>query len=487
MEFTSRHLTLPRTATSATNSVTEPLRNVLTGIFWLPVMLLATVVHVLCRPRTKKFLLAVILLDIPLQWGTHLDFRPGAASLGAIEGFDCSITTIVLFGLYIGWLLGDRAANRSPRILWNWPIAAYTVVLIASVFVARDPELSYFQIFLMLEMLFLYIYVAGNINSRGEIVFILFLLLAGGLIESAYMLVVAAVGHEFAFVRMLGLKTVIFLPTRPGEFIRPGGTIGGPNYAAGYLAILITMALAVRQMNVPPLLRIVTIPVIILAALALTVTFSRGGWLELLLSIAVLFGGKWLRGGNLRKAILPAIGATALIVLCLFIPNPISKRLSADDNGAAHSRVPLMNLAFRVIAANPALGVGANNFTAVMNDYEGSTFRHEWIYTVHNEFLLVCSETGLIGLAAYLWIYINTTRRAWRLSKTRDEMFAALGLGIVASFCGLLLHMFVDIFSDGGVLHLIWLFVALIGICEVILRHELVEEMPFRVLEARPR
>ena len=428
-----------------------------------------------------------MILDIPLQWGTHLELRSDAASLGAIEGFDCSITTVALCGLYIGWIFGERAADRKLRILWNWPIAAYTAVLIASVVVAKDTQLSLFQIFLMVEMLFLYIYFAGTINSRNQIVFILFLLLAGGLIESVYILVVAAVGHEFAFVRALGIKTVIFLPSRAGEFTRPGGTIGGPNYAAAYLGILTTLALAIRQMNVPSFLRRLTIPAIVLGTLALAVTFSRGGWLELPLSIAVLIGARWLRDGVPRKAILTAVAAITLIVLGLIIPNPISQRLSADDNGSAHSRVPLMHLAFRMIAANPALGVGANNFTAVMDDYAGSEFRSEWIYTVHNEFLLVCSETGVIGLVAYLWIYFSIIRRAWRLWKTQDEMFAALGLGIVACFCGFLSHMFVDIFSDGGLLHLLWLFAALIGVCEVIQQRELVQQSVLRTILARPR
>jgi putative inorganic carbon (HCO3(-)) transporter len=487
MEFTDRHLILPRTVPPEANGVQEFLQNVVRRIFWSPVILLTALVHVLCRPFIRKCLFAVVILDIPLQWGTHLDLRPDAASFGAIEGFDCSITSVALCGLYIGWLFGERAANRPLRILWNWPIAAYTAVLIASAFVAGDVQLSLFQIFLMTEMLFLYICVAGTINSRSEIEFILFLLLAGGLAESVYMLVVASVGHEFAFVRALGIKTVIFLPMRPGEFTRPGGTIGGPNYAAAYLGVLITLAIAIRQMNVSSLLRRLTIPMIILAALALAVTFSRGGWLELLLSVTIVIGARWTRDGVPRKAILTAVAATTLIVLCLIIPNPISQRLSADDNGAAHSRVPLMHLAFRVIAANPVLGVGANNFTAVMDDYAGSEFRREWIYTVHNEFLLVCSETGVLGLAAYLWIYYSIIRRAWRLWKTRDEMFAALGLGIVASFCGLLFHMFVDIFSDGGLLHLIWLFAALIGVCEVIQQRELLEKGPLRTIEVRSR
>jgi O-antigen ligase len=131
-----------------------------------------------------------------------------------------------------------------------------------------------------------------------------------------------------------------------------------------------------------------------------------------------------------------------------------------------------MHLAYRIISANPILGVGANNFAMVMGHYAGSEFRHEWIYTVHNQFLLVSSESGVIGLAAYLWIYFNLIGRGWRIWQTSDDMLAPFALGIVAGICGLLSHMLVDIFSDAPLIQLVWLFAALIGICELIGQRE---------------
>ncbi|MBW4028287.1 MAG: hypothetical protein HIU93_12930 [Acidobacteria bacterium] len=447
-------------------------RDILRGVIWSPLVLFTALVHVLCLPSVKRSLVGVVLLNIPLQWGTHLDLRIGAAEYGAIEGFDLSLTTVALCGLYVGWLFSERANNSSPRVIWNWPLTAYTVVVMMSVFVSSDPELSLFQIYLLLETLLLYFYFAGNIESRGDVIFVLRMLIVGALIESVYIVILAVVGHPFIFIRSLGMKSVIYFPLGSGGFIRPGGTIGSPNYAAAYLAITITLAIAVRQMDIPSSLRRLTIPTVASCAVALAATLSRGGWLELLISIAVLRGAGWLRGGVTRKTIFASIAALILVALCLYIPNPMSSRLLSDDNGSAHSRVPLMHLAFRVISAHPLLGVGANNFAAVMNDYAGSEFRHEWIYTVHNEFLLVCSETGLIGLGAYLWIFSSVIRRGWRLWRTGDALFAPLGIGVVGALIGFLSHMFVDIFSDAGLLQLTWLLVALIAVCERILRQE---------------
>jgi O-antigen ligase len=218
--------------------------------------------------------------------------------------------------------------------------------------------------------------------------------------------------------------------------------------------------------------RRLAISVFFLAAIALACTFSRGGWIAVVLSLAILGVSRWRQGGLSRRTAAASIAALILAATFLLVPNPISARALGDDEGSAHSRIPLMRLAFRVIEANPLLGVGANNFGTVMNDYAGSEFRHEWIYTVHNQFLLVCAETGIFGLMAYLWILLSVIRNGWRIWKAGDEMFSPLALSMVAAVCGLMSHMFVDIFSGRAVVQLVWLFAALLTAMGTILARE---------------
>jgi O-antigen ligase len=231
---------------------------------------------------------------------------------------------------------------------------------------------------------------------------------------------------------------------------------------------------------VPSSLRRLATPAMLLAALALIATLSRGGWIELLLSFAIVLLATWRRSGISLRSIALVFGGCLVVFLFLYIPNPVSTRVFADDNGSAQSRIPLMRLSYRMISANPLMGVGANNFVAVMNGYAGSEFRHAWIYTVHNEFLLVCSETGIIGLAVFSWIFLDLVRRAWRLWQSQDPQFAPLGLGIVAAIGGYMLHMTVDIFSERGLFQLIWTLAACIAVCEMILRQDSPTVFPFR-------
>jgi O-antigen ligase len=183
-------------------------------------------------------------------------------------------------------------------------------------------------------------------------------------------------------------------------------------------------------------------------------------------------GAVWLRSGVTTGRAIAFGMALSIAVAFFYIPNPVSRRLTADDNGSALSRVPLMRLADHIIADNPILGVGANNFAAVMRHYEGPEFRHAWLYTVHNQFLLVWSETGLIGLLAYVWIFGNIIRRGWRLWKGRDALFAPLGLGVVAAVCGLLSHMLVEDFSSRPIIQFVWILAALIVAAELIQSRE---------------
>jgi O-antigen ligase len=69
------------------------------------------------------------------------------------------------------------------------------------------------------------------------------------------------------------------------------------------------------------------------------------------------------------------------------------------DRGSAESRIPLMNLALRIIEDHPVLGLGANNFTVVMDQYLSAEFRRGFLFAVHNKYLLyqMCARQAVRG------------------------------------------------------------------------------------------
>jgi len=187
---------------------------------------------------------------------------------------------------------------------------------------------------------------------------------------------------------------------------------------------------------------------------------SRGGWIATALSVTIVCIALRRRGRLSRMFPLLLIGLLA--ALSLTFQGSIAARLTDDDLGAAHSRFPLMETAFRIIADNPLVGVGVNNYTAALPDY-ASRHQDEFLYTVHNQYLLIWVETGLVGLAAFLWFLIATIRRGGDRWKRRDPLLSPLALGFTAALVGQMVHMQADLFNGRPQLQLLMTVAALIG------------------------
>jgi O-antigen ligase len=415
----------------------------------------------LTSEATQRVLLAVVILDIPLQFGTHLFYREDDAALGALGGVSISATTLALAGLYLSWLIRAFAnRNHAPRdaVNVNWPLVAYFAITLLSVFVAQDISLSLFEVWLLLEACLVYFYIAGNVRTREDVVFVVAALLAGCLIESVVMIILRFTGMPST---IWGLPTHIHIDIEPKEgFMRIGGTVGSSNFAAAYLSISLTCAASVLFTNLGHLYKWLATAVLGLGSIALVLTFSRGGWLALVLSLALLCFLMWRRRGLSLKAPI----AVLVLLTLLYVPfhSLIGARLFGDDRGSAESRIPLMNLAFRIAEDHPILGVGVNNFTVAMGPYLTSEFRGGFLFAVHNKYLLVLAETGIVGLIAFLAFLVGAVRKGWQCWNFQDRLLSPLALGFAAGIAGHMVHMTVDVFRGRPTQQLVWLIAGLL-------------------------
>lgn len=422
---------------------------------WVPFFALAALLPFVAMivGDAQRFLLAVILLELPLHLDKALLYDGHAVYLYATGGLNLSVTTLCLVALYVLWLakLLTKATTLPRSLRASLPLVAYLAVVILSVVVVENVKLAFFELFELFQIFLLFVYVIISVQSRQDILFVVKLLLIGLVFESFVMIGLRIVGHSISIAR-------IYAGIDAGG--RVFGTIGSPNTAASYLTLLLAPALSVMLTPLERSHRWLAALAFSLGTIALLLTLSRGGWIAFAVSVALLCLLSFRRGWLSARV---ALAILVIVVLILFLfREPILHRLFGDDAGAADSRSTMWRQALDVIETNPVLGVGANNYGIWFEQYIGPELDAPRIRTVHNKYLLVWAETGIVGLVAFLGFLLSAIRWGWQGWQLRDRLLSPLALGFAVAIVGQMIHMFFDIFRSRPQVQALWLVVALI-------------------------
>ena len=424
------------------------------------VSILSPFIAMIVRDLRRLFLVA-LMMDIPFRFDVNLAFREDVAKFGSIEGFNISISTFALVGLYSLWLgqfVLHVPSRSQPRFSASRPLGVYVLVASMSVFVAHDPTLSLFQILLLIQEFLLFLYIVSTVQTKEDLVFLLTWLMVGLVLEGGLIVALRFTGFNFSIP---GLSTTVDAGYITAQAARLGGTLGAPNNAAAYFAVTLPIAMSLLLTHIDRWRQWLATLGLGFGGIALVITQSRGGWAACAIGIGALCFFAW-RNGRLSPLV-PGVIVILGILLVILFQDTITTRLSADDNNAAYSRVPLMELAFRMIQDNPILGVGTNNFAFCIPRYLTPDLATAWRYTVHNKYLLLWAEVGTIGLGVYLWFFFSTLRRGWHGWLTQDHVLAPLCLGITVALSGHAFHMLAEAFNGRPMTNLLMICSALVS------------------------
>lgn len=151
----------------------------------------------------------------------------------------------------------------------------------------------------------------------------------------------------------------------------------------------------------------------------------------------------------------------AVIVVLALLPVVIG-RFSVDNAGDYGERAALMRQAWRMIQHNPILGVGAGAYGTVLRNYVVPNEWSGWLYTVHNAYLLTWAETGLLGLLAFVFLFLSGLRQTFICSRASDETIRALALGWGAGIVHIIWELWWDIGLGGSTPWLVWFLLGLL-------------------------
>ena len=378
--------------------------------------ILAVFASIFWRPVVGIFYLAPL---IPLQ---TMRYRLNDFPLGA------SAVTIVLLAVAIGVMRRKRPIL--PKTPWTLLIGIYTV-------------------FTFLSLILGSFYLGAPLPFPGSERFSVW---ADYMMMPAMLLLVAAV--EPTRLQMKGIIVMMclavlaldrnFLSTVSGrDFsafsydLRDAGSMGyaGINGMAAFEAQFVIFLLALAAFEKNFFIRLAYWALGGLSAVCLMYSMSRGGY------VAILAG--WLFLGVAKKRWMLVALIAFIFTWTALVPNAVRERVTMtyDTGGLDHSsetRVTLWEDALQVFDANVILGSGFNTYAYMhrVGNYEDT----------HNFFLKLLVETGIFGLALFLWLLGKTFRVGLAFSRhAKDPFYASLGLGLA----GWLVTAFVaNLFGD---------------------------------------
>ncbi len=205
------------------------------------------------------------------------------------------------------------------------------------------------------------------------------------------------------------------------------GVAGNPNDLALMLVILVPLMIALASSEVRPALRLVALGLALLAVAAIVATFSRGGFVALVV-MAMLHLVAWLRQGRIGRVV--ALVLVTLLALPL-LPGGYAGRLETitaiqeDPTGSAQERWRDTIAAVEIVARNPVVGAGLGQDILAMNEARGAT----WL-PVHNVYLEYAVDLGLPGLVLFVGLFATTIQgvlvveRRSRWQRRDQRMFA---------------------------------------------------------------
>lgn len=282
---------------------------------------------------------------------------------------------------------------------------------------------------------------------------------------AAFHAVPAREGHRALAALLLSsaaasLFGMIFFVAEGASFAaRARGPTGHYMTFGGQLLLLVSLAAGVAFLARAPRWRWGAALAGVLGLAALAATFTRSAWLGLAASLAVMLAVA-------RPRRLPLL---ALLLAAVYLAAPPSYRdrlNSAFDpsHPTNRERTHMWSAGVRIFGDHPVTGVGLQDLKPIYQRYRDPDAR-EAAGHLHNTPLQIAVSTGVIGLAAFAWLYgalMWSAGRGLRAMLRAPGIAAGVRLGVLGGLSGFLVAgLFEWNFGDE---ELLWLLYALAGL-----------------------
>jgi len=373
--------------------------------------------------RTILGLVLVILVFAPL-------------AMGAVDAWAFLVVQGLTIAVMLVWALRLWLSPK-PQLLWppiGWVVLAFAVYAVARYLTADVEYVARLEMIQVVVYAFLFFGIVNNLYRQESVQTV------------SYTMIFLAVGiSSYAVAQLVTHSNHVwnFISPYPG---RASGTYISPNNLAGFLEMLLPLAVAyllAGRMNA--VLRILLGYAALIMAAGLAVTLSRGGWvaaaaglLALLLALAGHRNHRW----RALLLLLVLLGGGAI-----FVTKYLSKtagymrHVEESESGSKFilaTRFDIWTVAERMWLDHFWWGVGPAHFDCRFREYrpENVQMRPD---RAHNDYLNLLADWGAAGgiiVLAGATFFVAGLARTWRHVRRSESDFGSAQSNRFAFFLG---------------------------------------------------
>lgn len=417
----------------------------------LKMYFLAYVVLVLIEYFLERDLLISVwtALVISLPFSLGKSFRvasffipvPAGIEMPPVNNFYFFVTMSDILIIFSLWLVLKNKDMFNQIRIYLGEICLFilaTIGFISSYF-STFPFISFlFLIHVVISIIFyfigrkvLYIFRARKVNERTKLILFSHIAFQGLLSVFQYI----KKGFLTKFIEEAQFQHLGHF-TAEHERFRSSGTFNHPNDLAAFLVVLLPLAFfELLRNDEQSEKKFFIIFSFVLGALGLVFTLSRGAWIVLgfnLILIGMITKKEKIKFNFEFKKFWLILFLVAFLVFPLVYNRASSLIGALRKDGSGLVRLDLNREAFYLLKDSPILGIGPGLFIPMLIQRHRTNIVYIFPSIVHNSFLHIGAEMGLVALILYI-IFLTQGIKIAFINKNRMDLYTFWGclLGIV--------------------------------------------------------
>lgn len=406
--------------------------------------------------RISYVLFLLIIFFLPQQFGPH--FWPSFSMIHGIRldylSISIYISDILILVLFLLSFKKVFSSKLFQKLLFHPLFLLFLFIILLPLTYAASPSTLLYGLLKFFEFFYLGIYISTQITKKDlptiiEIfaflgVFEALLAVGQFVNQGSFGNVLYFVGERFYTSSSIGAAVI---NTGQGLMVRPYGTFPHPNVLAFFLFTAIVFAVYGMH-HAKGLRRYLLLVSILVSEAGLFFTFSRTVLVVNILFLLYAFG--YVSVKESRKRIKKILFIFFLVLFTaayiLFFNNRFLEVSSFTKDFLP--RQDLISISINAISQYPLFGTGLNNFYYYESLLQ-KNFSSVYLQPVHNIFLLIFTQIGLLGGAIFVYFMsvvflknvsrVQTERKIFSYSEISLILFSSL------VFVGLFDHFFLTI------------------------------------------